>query len=192
MRKIIAAEFVTLDGVMEAPGSGDTTLPDRRGWTEPYMSAEIGERIGSQMAASDAMLLGRVTYQGFAAYWSAQPADDPFAQQMNNTTKYVVSTTLNQATWKNSTLINRNVAEELTRLKQGAGKDISIVGSARLVQSLTKLALIDEYQLLVFPVILGVGKRLFDNISDMKKLKLVESKAFDTGVLLLRYQLNQG
>jgi dihydrofolate reductase len=188
VRKIIAAEFVTLDGVMEAPGSADLTLPDRRGWTEPYMTNEIGGMIMSQMDTSDAMLLGRVTYEAFAAFWPSVPEDDPFSQRMNNMTKYVVSTRLDKATWKHSTLINRNVADELTRLKQMSGGSINIVGSGTLVQSLTKLGLIDEYQILLFPVILGAGKRLFDNVNDVKKLKLAESRMFDSGVAWLRYE----
>jgi dihydrofolate reductase len=188
MRKIIAAEFVTLDGVMEAPGSADLTLPDRRGWTEPYMTGEIGGTIMSQMDTSGAMLLGRVTYEAFAAFWPSVPEDDPFSQRMNNMTKYVVSTTLDKAAWKNTTLINRNVAEELTRLKQMDGGSINIVGSGKLVGSLTKLGLIDEYQILLFPVILGAGKRLFEDMNDVKKLRLAESRTFDSGVVWLRYE----
>src|SRR5690348_12367013 len=106
MRKIIAAEFVTLDGVMEAPGADDTTLPGKRGWSMPYMNEQAGAEVMGAMAQSDAMLLGRNTYTDFAAYWSAQPSDNPIAQFMNNQTKYVVSTTLKSADWSNSHLIS--------------------------------------------------------------------------------------
>jgi len=112
MRKIIAGLFTTLDGVVEAPGSGDTTLPDKRGWSEPYMSEEIGMSIMDQLQNSDALLLGRKTYQEFAAFWPSMPDDDPFARIMNSIPKYVVSTTLDKAEWNNSTLINGNVMEQ--------------------------------------------------------------------------------
>jgi len=105
MRKIVASLFITLDGVVEAPGTGDTTLPEKRGWSMPFMNDDVGQVIGAGMANTDAMLLGRRTYQGFAAFWPNVPADDPFGQIMNNQTKYVVSTTLDKAEWKNSHLI---------------------------------------------------------------------------------------
>jgi dihydrofolate reductase len=188
MRKIIAAEFVTLDGVMEAPGSGDTTLPERRGWSEPYMNEEIGKLILDQMDASDALLLGRKTYQDFAVFWPSVPDEDPFGKRMNNTAKYVVSTTLDEADWKNSRLIKGDVVEEVSRLKGQPGKNITIVGSGELVNMLMGHDLIDEYQLMVCPVVLGVGKRLFNGSSDKKALRLVDTKAFNSGMLLLRYQ----
>src|SRR5688572_17026754 len=125
MRKINAALFITLDGVVEAPGSGDTTLPEKRGWSMPFMSEEVGQVIMGSMGNSDAMLLGRRTYQDFAAYWSNVPADDPFGQFMTNQTKYVVSTTLDKAEWNNSHLIRGDVAAELNKLKQQPGKDIN-------------------------------------------------------------------
>jgi dihydrofolate reductase len=187
MRKIIASTFLTLDGVMEAPGSGDTTLPEQRGWTEPYMNDEIGMSIVGAMDAADTILLGRKTYQDFAAFWPSIPDSDPFGQRMNNVAKVVVSTTLDKADWKNSTLIKGNLAEAITKLKQQPGKNISITGSGTLIGSLMQLDLIDEYQLLVFPVVLGVGKHLFkDGMS--KKLKLIDAKPFSTGVVQLTYQ----
>ena len=188
MRKIIAAEFLTLDGVMEAPGSGDTTLPGKRGWSEPFMSEEIGKFILEQMDASDALLLGRNTYQDFAVFWSAMPEDDPFAKKMNDQTKFVVSTSLKKAEWKNSTLISGNVAEEISKLKQQPGKNISVVGSGTLVSSLMQLDLIDEIQIMLCPVVLGVGKRLFKESSDTKSLRLVEAKIFTSGMIVLSYQ----
>jgi dihydrofolate reductase len=147
MRKIRAAEFITLDGVVEAPGSGDTTLPDKKGWSMPYMTEEIGMTIMSQMDASDAMLLGRTTYESFAAFWSAMPEDNPIAQRMNNQNKYVVSTTLEKADWKNSTLINGDIPAEIAKMKGQSGKNISITGSPTLVRSLLQYDLLDELQL---------------------------------------------
>lgn len=188
MRKIIAAEFVTLDGVMEAPGSGDTTLPDQRGWSEPYMNEEIGKLILDHMDASDVLLLGRKTYQDFAVFWPSVPDEDPFGKSMNNTAKYVVSTTLDKAEWKNSRLIKGNVIEEVSRLKGQPGKNITIVGSGELVNTLSQHDLIDEFQLMVCPVVLGVGKHLFNGGSDKKALKLVDTKAFGSGMLFLTYR----
>ena len=190
MRKIIVGMFVSLDGVVQAPGHPDEDREggfEQGGWTMPYWHDDIGTTIFASMGASDAMLLGRKTYQGFAAAFSPAPAGDPFADYMNNTPKYVVSTTLKEADWKNSTLISSNVADEVRRLKQQPGKDISISGSGTLVQSLMQHDLIDEYRLLVYPVVLGKGKRLFpDGLK--ATLKLVETKVFSSGVVLLRYQ----
>lgn len=188
MRKIASGLFITLDGVAEAPGSADTTLPDKRGWSDPYMSQEIGMTIFDMMQKSDGFLLGRKTYQDFAAFWPTMPADDPFAQAMNNMPKYVVSTTLDKADWKNSTVL-RSLGE-VARIKQEAGKDINIIGSLTLVRSLLEHDLLDEIQLMVCPVVLGVGKRLFDQGIDTKTLKLVNTKPFDTGMVLLSYQPN--
>ena len=179
MRKVIAGLFLSLDGVMESPDK----------WHFPYFNDEMMEVIGSGMAASDAMLLGRVTYQEFASYWpGVNPEDEPMAAYMNNTPKYVVSTTLDKAEWNNSTLIKGNVAEKITKLKQQPGKNITITGSATLVQSLLQDDLLDELGLLVHPVVVGSGKRLFKDGGDLKRLKLVDAKTFSTGVLSLVYQ----
>lgn len=180
MRKIIAGEFVSLDGVMEAPDK----------WQSPYWSDEIGDAIGAQMAASDAMLLGRVTYEEFAAFWPKQSPDQmPEAAHMNDTPKYVVSTTLDNVDgWQNSTLINGDVLDGIARLKEQPGKNIGITGSATLVQSLLDAGLLDELQLLVHPIVVGHGKRLFRQEAKQSGLKLVDSKTFGTGVLLLTYQ----
>ncbi len=191
MRKLTSGIFITLDGVVEAPGAGDTTLPDKRGWSMPFMDEEVGGFVMGGMASSDAMLLGRKTYQDFAAYWSAQPEDDPIAGHMNNQTKYVVSTTLNQVDWKNSTLLKGDLARAITQLKNQPGKDISLVGSGTLVQSLLQLELIDELNLLICPVILGVGKRLFKEGVDTKVLKPVSSKTYGSGMTILTLQPNK-
>ncbi len=178
MRKIVAGLFITLDGVMESPEK----------WQFPYSNDEMGEVVGSQMAASDTLLLGRVTYQEFASSWPNAGGDDPFADHMNNTPKLVVSTTLDTVAWRNSTLIKGNVVEELIRLKQQPGKNIAISGSATLVRSLLRDNLLDELLLLVHPVVVGSGKRLFPDGSDPVALKLVDAQTFSTGVLSLTYQ----
>jgi len=188
MRKIFAGLFMTLDGVVEAPGSADTTLLEKRGWSDPYMNQEIGMSILDQMQKSDALLLGRKTYQDFAAFWPTVPDEDPFGKIMNSIPKYVVSNTLKKAEWDNSTLIQGNVIEEISKLKQQSGQSINITGSPTLVQSLLQDDLIDELGLLVCPVVLGMGKRLFKDGSDTKTLKLVETKPFDSGMVMLTYQ----
>jgi dihydrofolate reductase len=186
MSKIVSGLFRTLDGVVEAPGSADTTLSEKRGWSDPYMSQEIGMSIYELIQNSQAFLLGRRTYQDFAAFWPSMPADDPFAQVMNGMPKYVLSTTLEKAEWNNSTLL-RGI-EDVARLKQEPGKDINITGSPTLVRSLLEHGLLDELQFMICPVVLGVGKRLFPEGVDTKSLKLLDTKAFDTGMVLLSYQ----
>jgi dihydrofolate reductase len=176
MRKIIAGVFIALDGVVEDP----------QDWHFPYFNDEMGEAVSSQMAAADTMLLGRRTYEEFAAYWPNQ-TNEPFADTMNKTPKLVASTTLNEVEWQNSTLIQGNVAEELRRLKQEPGKNISITGSGTLVRSLIRDEVLDELRLLVHPFVVGSGKRLFDGDLDHKPLALVDSKVFSTGVLYLTY-----
>ena len=178
MRKFVAGLFITVDGVVESPDK----------WQFPYFNDEMGQAVTSQMDAADAMLLGRQTYQQFASFWPNADAADPFTARMNNTPKSVVSTTLDTVEWQNSTLIRSNVAEELTRLKQQPGKDIAITGSATLIRSLLRDNLLDELRLLVHPVVVGSGKRLFPDGSDPVALKLVGAQTFSTGVLSLTYQ----
>lgn len=181
MRKIVAGLFISLDGVFESPEM----------WHFPYFNEEMGEAVGSQMADSDCMLLGRVTYEEFASYWPNQTSDEEageMADFMNDTPKHVVSRTLERANWKNTTLIDgNNAAEELTKLKQQPGKDISITGSGTLVRTLLRDGLLDELRLLVHPIVVGHGKRLFDD-GEQIPLKLADSKTFSTGVLALTYQ----
>ncbi len=178
MRKIVAGLFISLDGVIEAPDQ----------WHFPYWSDEMGEAVGSQMAAADTMLLGRVTYQEFAAYWPHQGSEVELADYMNNTPKLVVSTTLDRVEWQNSTLIKGNVAEELTRLKQQPGENISITGSATLVRSLLRDGVLDELALLVHPIVVGRGKRLLEDGGGQQALQLVDARTFSTGVVYLTYQ----
>jgi dihydrofolate reductase len=180
MRKVVASELVSVDGVMESPEE----------WAFPYSNNEMEEANAAGMAASDAMLLGRVTYEVLAAYWPYQnSADQPFTDYLNNTPKFVVSTTLEEPLeWQNSTLIKGNVAEGIAKLKQQPGKDITIVGSGALVRSLLRDGLLDELRLMVHPVVMGGGKRLLGEGGDQKALELVDSKTFGTGVLYLTYQ----
>jgi dihydrofolate reductase len=150
----------------------------------------MGDAIGAAMAASDAMLMGRVLYEEWAAFWPNQdPDENPVAARMNGVRKYVVSTTLEEPLeWQNSTLIGDKVAEEISRLKEQPGKDISISGSPTLVQSLLQDGLLDELRLMVHPIVVGSGKRLFEDGGDQKALELVDSETFSTGVLYLTYQ----
>ena len=177
MRRIVAAEYVTLDGVMEEPG-----------WTGPYFDEELAKLQLDLLFASEALLLGRVTYQGFAAAWPSMTDEQGFADRMNSLPKYVVSTTLSEVEWNNSSLIRGNVAEEVSRLKQQVGGDILIYGSGGLVHTLMEHGLIDEYRLMVFPVVLGGGKRLFRDGGDTTTLKLVDTETTGTGVVILTYR----
>ena len=180
MRKVVASELVSLDGVMESPEK----------WSFQFHNDEMAEANEAGMAQADAMLLGRVTYQEFASYWPYQnSADQPFTDYLNNTPKFVVSTTLEEPLeWQNSTLIQENVAEEIAKLKQQPGKSIGITGSGTLVRSLLQDDLLDELELMVHPIVLGSGKRLFEEGGEQKGLKLVDSKTFSTGVVYLTYQ----
>jgi dihydrofolate reductase len=187
MRKIFVTEFVSLDGVMEDPGGAEKFV--HGGWTMPYWSDEIGKFKFDELLTSDALLLGRVTYQGFAAAWPSRTDEAGFAQRMNSLPKYVVSTTLDKAEWNNSHLVKGNIAKEVSKLKQQPGQDIMVAGSNRLVHSLMQHDLVDEYRLLVYPVVLGSGKRLFGE-ADKATLRLVETRMFSSGVVLLRYQPN--
>ena len=179
MRKVVAVEFVSVDGVMESPEE----------WAYSYTNDEMEEANASGMAASDAMLLGRVTYEQMAAFWPLQPGGVPTVDYINSVPKHVVSTTLEEPLgWNNSTLIGDNVAEEIAGLKQQPGKDIAILGSGTLVRSLLQDDLLDELRLIIHPIVLGSGKRLFEDGGDRKALELVDSKTFSTGVLYLTYR----
>jgi dihydrofolate reductase len=179
MRKIAAGLFTSLDGVVEAPEK----------WTGPYFNDQVGQAVGALMAANDAMLLGRVTYEGFAAAFGGQSGG--MADQMNNTPKYVVSGTLTSADWQNSTLISgqrADVAGQVRALKQQPGRSIGMSGSSSLVSWLLRQGLLDRLDLLVFPVVLGGGKRLFGEPGEPVPLTLTGSQAFSTGVVHLTYE----
>ena len=178
MRKLIVNEMLTLDGVMESPEK----------WSGPYQNDEIAQDNTAGMGTSDALLVGRVTYEAFAAFWPHQIDDKTgITDYLNKTPKFVVSSSLKKADWVNTTILSGDLVEEITKLKQQPGKSITVTGSAKLVQSLMQADLIDEYSLLVFPIVLGKGKRLFQDGID-SSLKLVKSKAFDSGVVALTYQ----
>jgi dihydrofolate reductase len=182
MRKIVAGLFMSLDGVVESPEQ----------WQLPYFNDEMGQPIGAQMASSDTLLLGRRTYQEFAGFWPNQPSDAPFADYMNTTPKLVVSTTLDAVEWGNSTLLQGDVAKELTTLKQQPGKNLNISGSATLVRWLLGEDLLDELRLMVCPVVVGRGRHLFEDGREQKALTLGEATTFSTGVLSLTYQPARG
>jgi dihydrofolate reductase len=177
MRKIVAGLFMSLDGVTESPEQ----------WQFPYFNDEMGQALGSSMAASDTLLLGRRTYQEFAAVWPGRGTDDPVAAYMNNTPKLVASATLDTVEWHNSTLLGGDLTEELTKLKQQPGRNINVTGSVTLVRSLLREHLLDELALLVCPIVVGRGKRLFDDWSEQLPLDLRDAKTFATGVLSLAY-----
>lgn len=179
MRKIIASEFMSLDGVIESANQ----------LTAQYFSDEMGQVLGSHMAGTDTLLLGRVTYQEFVPSWADKTGtEDPVAAHMSKP-KLVVSTTLDKTTeWPNSTLLRADVSEQLTKLKEQPGKDILVIGSGTLVRWLLGESLLDELDLLVCPVVVGRGKRLFPDDGDQVPLKLTGCQAFSTGVVHLSYE----
>jgi dihydrofolate reductase len=183
--RIVVTEFVSLDGVMEAPGGGE----DFRyaGWTFEINRGDEGEKFKlDETRASAALLLGRVTYQGFAKAWPSREGE--FADKFNTMPKYVVSSTLEDPEWNNSTVLKGDVAEEVAKLKQKQEGDIVVHGSAQLVQTLLEHDLVDELRLMVFPVVLGSGKRLFGETSDKKSLRLADSNVVGDGVTILIYR----
>ena len=191
MRKLIASEFLTLDGVMQAPGEPNEDRSggfDQGGWQVPYFDEVFGGALTASLAAAGGFLLGRKTYEIFAGHWPHQPAEDPLAGTFNSLPKYVVSSTLREPLqWQNSTLIKGDVAAEIASLKSHEGKEIQVIGSGELVQMLNRQGLIDEYRLMLHPLVMGKGKRLFREGIPMVRLRLVDSKPSSTGVLILTY-----
>lgn len=189
MRKIIATEFYTIDGLMSDP-------KDQLDWVTKSFSKDMGENVDSVYAQADTVFLGAVTYKIMASYWptaDTNPAfegDDEFAATMNNIKKIVFSKTPLTPEWKNSTFLSEINAEDIRKMKEAPGKDMLIAGSASIVQQFTNLDLVDEYHLLVHPVILAAGKTLFKDINKRRDLMLLEAKAFTNGVVSLRYQAN--
>jgi dihydrofolate reductase len=179
MRKVIASLFVSLDGVVEKPER----------WHFPYFNEEMGAAIGQAMSSTDAFLLGRRTYEEWAAFWPSQsPEENPMAAAINGLPKFVASTTLNEVTWENSTLLGDDVAGEVEKLKRQPGKDIVVSGSATLVRSLLQEGVLDELRLMIHPVVVGSGGRLFEDGEVHAALDLVGSETFSTGVLNLTYR----
>ena len=190
MRKIVVSEFLSLDTVMQAPGGTEEDTEGgftHGGWTGPFWHDDIGTHFFETTSQNDALLLGRKTWQIHGGAFEPLQAGDPFGDIMNTMTKYVVSTTLTTASaWRNSILISSNVVEEVRTLKAQPGKNISIDGSSVLVHTLAKHDLIDEYSLLVYPVVLGSGKKLFAE-GLRENLRLIETRPFPSGVVLMRY-----
>jgi dihydrofolate reductase len=190
MRKIIASSFLTFDGVMQAPGApqedptGSFTLG---GWSAPYWDDVMNKVMGQNMSVPFDLLLGRKTYEIFAAHWP-HAGDNPITQLFNKATKYVASRTLGKLDWVNSKLLAGDAAKDVAQLKTGDGPDLQVHGSSVLLQSLIGARLIDEYRLWVFPVILGHGKRLFEKGSTPQGLSLVDTKSSSTGVLINTYR----
>ena len=185
MGRIVVTEFVSLDGVMEDPGGAENFK--HGGWSFEIARGEEGDKFKLDEAfASEALLLGRVTYEGFAEAWPSREGE--FADKFNTMPKYVVSSTLEEPEWNNSTVLKGDVAEEVAKLKQEQDGDIVVHGSAQLVQTLVENDLVDEFRLMVYPLVLGSGKRLFGETSDKKPLRLVESKVVGDGVAILIYQ----
>jgi dihydrofolate reductase len=186
MGKIVVTEFVSMDGVIEDPGGSEDY--EHSGWSFQLDRGEEGNKFKlDETMATDALLLGRVTYEGFADSWPSREGE--FADKFNNMPKFVVSTTLDEPEWNNSTVIRGDVAAEVGKIKEQFANDIAVHGSAQLVNTLKEQDLVDEYRLMLFPVVLGTGKRLFSDGGDLIPLKLSEAKQVGPdGVIILRYQ----
>jgi dihydrofolate reductase len=190
VRKLVVNTFLTLDGVMQAPGGPEedpTAGFTHGGWSATYWDDLMMQTMGEAMAEPFALLLGRKTYEIFAAHWP-YVTEDPFAEGLNSATKYVASTTLDEVTWSNSVLLEGDVAESVARLKQESGPEIQVHGSSGLIQTLLGHDLVDQFRLFIFPVVLGSGKRLFGDGTIPAGLALVDSKASTTGVLITTYE----
>ena len=195
MRKIVVAEFVSLDGVMQAPGGADEDTEGgfaHGGWTAPYWHDDIGAHFFEAMSQSDALLLGRKTWQIHGGAFEPMAAGDPFGDVMNTMPKYVVSSTLTDPEWTNTTVLSGEVPQEVAKLKEQHDGDVVVHGSRQLAQTLLENDLVDELRLMVFPVVLGKGKRLFGETSDKKRLQLVDSKTVGDGVVILTYRRSAG
>jgi dihydrofolate reductase len=185
MGRIIVTEFVSLDGVVEAPGGGEDF--EHGGWSLEINRGDEGDQFKlDETLGSEALLLGRVTYEGFASSWPSR--DGEFADKFNTMPKYVVSSTLENPDWNNTTVLKGDIAQEVAKLKQERSGDIVVHGSPQLVEALLDQDLVDELRLMVFPVVLGSGKRLFGDTSDKKPLRLVDSKVVGDGVAIMVYQ----
>jgi dihydrofolate reductase len=188
MGRIVVTEFVSMDGVMEDPGGSENF--EHGGWTFEIERGEEGDRFKlEETMEADAMLLGRVTYEGFAEAWPSRSGE--FADKFNEMPKYVVSTTLDEADWTNSTVLEGDVAEAVSTLKDEQDGEIIVAGSAQLVQALLENDLVDELRLMVFPVVLGKGKRLFGETSGKKRLQLADSKIVGDGIAILVYRAEE-
>jgi dihydrofolate reductase len=191
MRKLVVIEFMSLDGVVQAPGDPQEDTEGgfgHGGWQRPYIDEVFMQQAAGGMAETDAQLFGRRTYDKMAAFWPTVGDDDPFAKHLNNVTKYVASRSMTAATWEATTVLNGDVAAQVREIKEQAGGTISVLGSADFVQTLMAHDLIDEYLLAVHPILLGSGKKLFRDAEQVRKLELVDSTPTTTGVLLTTYR----
>jgi dihydrofolate reductase len=192
MRKVIVTEFLSLDGVMQAPGDPDEDRSGgfvHGGWQIPYFDDHFAKVAFEGMAETDGYLFGRRTYEIMAAFWPTQPDDVPFAASLNGLPKYVASTTLSEPLeWRNSTLLHGDVAKAVAELKEQPGKNLVVLGSGELVQTLMENDLVDEYGLMINPILLGSGKRLFREGSAKRPLRLVRSLTTTSGVLVATYE----
>jgi dihydrofolate reductase len=186
MRNLFVTEFVSLDGVMEDPGGAEGY--EHGGWSFQFTTPESMAYKLDELNATDAILLGRVTYEGFAKAWPTVKDDVGFADRMNGLPKYVVSTTLQSADWNNSTIISGDVADAVAKLKAENGGDIMVAGSQQLVRTLLEHDLVDEIRLMVSPLVLGSGKRIFDGVAGKKVLELADSTTYSSGNLVLTYR----
>jgi dihydrofolate reductase len=187
MGRIVVTEFISLDGVIEGPGGGEEYK--HVGWTFDFDRGEEGNKFKlDELREADAQLLGRVTYEGFAAAWPSRTDDVGFAERMNSMPKYVVSQTLKNADWDNSTILGGDFVDDVTKLKNDVDGVILVAGSAQLVQGLLENDLVDELRLMVFPVVLGSGKRLWGETEDKQAFRLAESKVVGDGVAILTYR----
>jgi len=187
MRKIIVTEFITMDGVIEAPG-GDETKHPHRGWQVKYMAPETGKYKVDELASVDTLLLGKNTYVQFAGYWPAQSG--AFADPINRMPKYVVSGSLQKAEWNNCHIL-RDVTKDVAALKKSEGGDILVYGSATLVKALIHHDLVDELHLLMYPVLVGGGLKLFDDNLELKRFEVKQSRGYDNGVILVEYKRSE-
>ena len=190
MRKLIASTFVSLDGVIQAPGApGEDPTQGFAlgGWTFPYWDEVMGQSMSGFDGKDRELVLGRRTYEIFEAHWPYQPADDPTARSLNAVKKHVASRTLNNVSWNNSSLLGDDVVAAISALKSQHGCDLQLIGSGNLIQTLQAASLIDEYNIWIFPVVLGRGKRLFETTARPSAMRLVTSKVSTTGVLLATY-----
>ena len=191
MRKLVVVEFMSLDGVVQAPGDPKEDTEGgftHGGWQHLYFDDAFMAAAGKGMAETDAQLFGRKTYEGMAAFWPTQGDDDPFAKHLNHVTKYVASRTMTTADWENTTVLNGDVAAQITQVKQQEGGTISVLGSADLAQTLMAHDLVDEYQLMIHPLVLGSGKKFFRDTEQVRRLELVGVTPTTTGVLLTTYR----
>jgi dihydrofolate reductase len=184
MGRIVVTEFISLDGVIEAPGGGEEYR--HGGWSFEIDRGAEGDKFKlDETMDTEALLLGRITYEGFAAAWPKMEGE--FAEKFNGMPKYVVSSTLEQPEWNNTTVLKGDLVEEVSRLRESSAGDIAVHGSSQLVQALLEHDLVDELRLMVFPVILGSGKRLFGETSDKKPLKLTDTRTVGDGVAIQTY-----